>query len=44
VQLGRMGVEKIHEYKLTDDEKAALQKSAASVKDSINVLHQLEKI
>jgi len=44
VQLGRMGVEKIHEYKLTDDEKAALQKSAASVKDSINVLHNLVKI
>jgi len=44
VQLGRKGVEKIHEYTLADDEKAALQKSAASVKESINVLHQLVKI
>ena len=44
VQLGRKGVEKIHEYKLTDDEKAALQKSAASVKESINILHKLVKI
>jgi len=44
VQLGRKGVEKIHEYKLTDDEKAALQKSAASVQESINILHNLAKI
>jgi len=44
VQLGRKGVEKIHEYKLTDDEKAALQKSAASVQESITVLHMLVKI
>jgi len=44
VQLGRLGVEKIHEYQLTDDEKAALKKSAASVKESIGVLHQLVKI
>jgi malate dehydrogenase len=44
VELGRKGVEKIHEYQLNDEEKAALQKSAASVKDSINVLHNLVKI
>jgi malate dehydrogenase len=44
VQLGRKGVEKIHEYKLTDDEKAALQRSAASVQESINILHNLVKI
>jgi malate dehydrogenase len=44
VQLGRTGVEKIHEYKLTNDEKAALQKSAAFVKESINILHNLVKI
>jgi malate dehydrogenase len=44
VQLGRKGVEKIHEYKLTDDEKAALQKSAASVQESITVLYKLVKI
>jgi malate dehydrogenase len=44
VQLGRSGVEKIHEYKLTDDEKATLQKSAAAVKESIAVLNQLVKI
>ena len=44
VELGRKGVEKIHEYQLNDEEKAALQKSAASVKDSINFLHNLVKI
>jgi len=44
VQLGRTGVEKIHENKLTNDEKAALQKSAASVQESITVLHKLVKI
>jgi malate dehydrogenase len=44
VQLGCTGVEKIHEYKLTNDEKAALQKSAAFVKESINILHNLVKI
>jgi len=44
VQLGRKGVEKIHEYKLADDEKAALQKSAASVQESITVLHKLVEI
>lgn len=44
VQLGRTGVEKIHEYKLNDEENTALQKSAASVKESIGILHNLVKI
>ncbi len=44
VQLGRTGVEKIHEYKLNDEENTALQKSAASVKESISILHNLVKI
>ena len=44
VQLGRKGVEEIHEYKLNEEENAALQKSAASVKESINILHKLVKI
>ncbi len=44
VQLGRGGVEKVIEYKLEADEKAALEKSAAAVKESITVLHSLVKI
>jgi malate dehydrogenase len=44
VQLGRAGVEKVHEYKLTDEEKAALEKSAAAVRESIGVMTRLVKI
>jgi malate dehydrogenase len=44
VQLGRKGVEKIIEYKLEADEKAALEKSAAAVKESISVMKSLVKI
>lgn len=44
VQLGRGGVERILEYALEPDEKAALEKSAAAVKESIQVLHSLVKI
>jgi malate dehydrogenase len=44
VQLGRSGVEKIIEYKLDAEEKAALDKSAASVKESISVMRGLVKI
>jgi malate dehydrogenase len=44
VQLGRSGVEKVIEYALNDDEKAALEKSAAAVKESINVMLGLVKI
>jgi malate dehydrogenase len=44
VQLGRVGVEKIIEYTLDADEKAALEKSAAAVKDSIAVMQTLVKI
>jgi malate dehydrogenase len=43
VQLGRKGVERIIEYKLEDDEKAALEKSAAAVKDTIKALENLVK-
>ena len=44
VQLGRGGVEKVIEYKLDDVEKAALEKSAAAVKESIGVMLGLVKI
>jgi malate dehydrogenase len=38
VKLGKNGVEQIIEIGLTTDERAALQKSAASVQELINVL------
>jgi malate dehydrogenase len=41
VQLGRNGVEKIIEYDLNADEKAALEKSAALVKESIGMMEKL---
>lgn len=44
VQLGAGGVEKIIEYSLDADEWAALEKSAAAVKESISVMESLVKI
>jgi malate dehydrogenase len=44
VQLGRKGVEKIYEYRLTDQEKSALQKSADNVKELITTLRSLTKV
>ncbi|MCX6078536.1 MAG: malate dehydrogenase [Chloroflexi bacterium] len=44
VQLGRKGIERIVEYKLDDDDQASFDKSAASVKDTINALKNLVKI
>ncbi|MFO3795985.1 MAG: hypothetical protein ACK8QZ_01705 [Anaerolineales bacterium] len=44
VQLGRKGVERIIEYSLDADEKAALEKSAAAVRESIRTLHSLVQI
>jgi malate dehydrogenase len=44
VQLGRQGIERIIEYKLDPDEKAAFEKSAASVKESIDALNNLVKL
>lgn len=44
VQLGGGGVEKVIEYDLDTQEKAALEKSAAAVKESLDVLHSLVKI
>ncbi len=44
VQLGRGGVERVVEYNLDADEKAALEKSAAAVKESIGVMMGLVKI
>jgi malate dehydrogenase len=38
VQLGRNGVEEIIEYKLSDDELAALNKSAAGIEENISKL------
>ncbi len=44
VQLGRKGVERIIEYSLDAEEKAALEKSAAAVRESIRTLHSLVQI
>jgi malate dehydrogenase len=44
VQLGRSGVEKVVEYTLDAEEKAALEKSAASVKESIREMQDLVNI
>ena len=44
VQLGHGGVEKVHEYKLEADEKAMMEKSAAVVKESIEVMMSLVKL
>lgn len=44
VQLGRKGIERIVEYKLNDDETAVFNKSAASVKETINALNSLVKL
>ncbi len=44
VQLGRKGVEKVIEYDLNDEEKSALQKSADSVRKTIEALHSLVEI
>lgn len=41
--LGRTGIEKVIEYDLDDDEKAALQKSAAAVQDTLAALRNLIK-
>lgn len=43
VQLGRAGVEKIIEYKLDAEEKAALDKSAAAVRETHEALKRLVK-
>ena len=43
-QLGRGGMERVVEYKLDADEKAALENSAAVVKESISVMMGLIKI
>ena len=37
-QLGRSGIEKIIEYELNDQEQAALDQSAARVRETIEVL------
>lgn len=44
VMLGRKGIERIIEYKLDDEEQAAFDKSAASVKDTILALKNLVKL
>jgi malate dehydrogenase len=41
VRLGAGGVEKIYEVKLTDDEKAKLQKSAGAVQELVDVLKKM---
>jgi len=44
VMLGRKGIEKIVEYKLDDEEKAAFEKSAAAVKETHDALKKLVKL
>src|SRR4030042_257737 len=44
VQLGRKGIEKMLEYKLDEDEKAALEKSAEAVKQTNEAMLKLVKI
>ncbi len=44
VQLGRKGLERIIEYQLDPEEKAAFEKSAASVKETIAALGNLVKL
>jgi malate dehydrogenase len=44
VMLGREGIERILEYELDVDEKAALQKSAAAVGDTLSALRNLVKL
>ena len=44
VQIGRQGIERIVEYKLNADEKAAFEKSAASVKETHVALSNLVKL
>jgi len=44
VVLGRAGVEKILEYKLDTEEKAAMQKSAAAVGETLAALRKLVKL
>ena len=41
VKLGTNGVEEVIEIKLTDDENAALQKSAAAVQELKDILKKL---
>lgn len=43
VQLGKNGIEKIIEYDLNDEEKKALQKSAAAVQETTEALEKLVK-
>jgi malate dehydrogenase len=38
IKLGSAGIEKIYEVKLTEDELAALRKSAAAVKELVDVM------
>jgi malate dehydrogenase len=40
VKLGRNGIEKVYEIQLTDEEKAALHKSAGAVKELIDILQK----
>jgi malate dehydrogenase len=44
VMLGRKGIEKVVEYKLDNEEKAAFEKSAAAVKDTHDALKKLVKL
>jgi malate dehydrogenase len=44
VQLGRSGVEKVYEYRLGESERAALQKSAEAVRQTLEALKGLVKV
>lgn len=41
--LGRNGIEKIIQLQLTDDEKQALNRSAAAVRELVEAIHRLQK-
>jgi malate dehydrogenase len=43
VKLGAAGIEKIYEVQLNDEEKAAMAKSAASVREMVDILKQKEQ-
>jgi malate dehydrogenase len=44
VQLGRMGIEKIIEYKLSENEMSALKKSSEAVRSTLDALKSLVKM
>ena len=44
VKLGARGIEQIYEIKLTDDESAALKKSATAVQELVDVIQKKTRL